>query len=109
MVQWGRRYSFGNPGHYDIDCANFVTWQHTGRKKWTVWAPWDVRLADDNETVVIPAHARLEVTLKPGEMLFVPQAGRLYIGVTCLNYYCILTSRYFKVSFLQVPRRGSAR
>ena len=64
-------HTFGGPDHFDMICTGTLSMQHKGRKKWTLWAPWELI---DSEGTPIPAHARFEVTANPGDVVYYPPA-----------------------------------
>lgn len=64
-------HTFGGPDHFDMICTGTLSMQHKGRKKWTLWAPWELI---DSDGTPIPAHARFEVTANPGDVLYYPPA-----------------------------------
>uniref|UniRef100_A0A7S2XF47 JmjC domain-containing protein n=1 Tax=Lotharella oceanica TaxID=641309 RepID=A0A7S2XF47_9EUKA len=65
MVIWGS-YSFSGPLHYDQSCHGSMSVQHIGRKRWWLWAPWEVE--HDNGTRY-DALTRFTAILNPNEIL----------------------------------------
>lgn len=63
--------TFGHAGHYDMLCVGTFSMQYQGAKKWSVWAPWDVTMADG---APVRAHARYEGAVGAGDLLFYPPA-----------------------------------
>lgn len=63
---------FGTPVHFDMVCEYTLSMQHSGRKKWVLWAPWDVPSADGESSVA--AHTRFEVVADAGDAVLYPPA-----------------------------------
>ena len=72
--------TFGSPGHYDNGCSGSISIQLHGRKLWTLWAPWDVDVRDEDaaETTDEPSDSfiqereRFEAMLEPGDAIVYP-------------------------------------
>jgi hypothetical protein len=71
-IFWSRPAdTFGGPDHFDVICTGTLSMQHRGRKRWTLWAPWELADADGGR---IPAHTRFEVVVGAGDVLYYPPA-----------------------------------
>ena len=71
-IFWSRPAdTFGGPDHFDVICTGTLSMQHRGRKRWTLWAPWELTDADGGR---IPAHTRFEVVASAGDVLYYPPA-----------------------------------
>ena len=65
------RDAFGGPMHFDMICTGTLSMQHRGHKRWSLWAPWELRDADGAR---VPAHQRYEAVARPGDVVYYPPA-----------------------------------
>jgi len=62
--------AFGRPTHYDNSCHGTLSLQYRGRKRWRMWAPWELtHRQDEGHTAPYSLH---EATLEEGDVLFLP-------------------------------------
>ena len=85
---------FGGPLHYDMSCAGTISIQYKGVKKWSLWAPWDVR--DD-----VPAHTRYEGIVGSSEFVWFPPAW--YHGTEVLSERSLTAAHFVQ----DVPNFGA--
>lgn len=62
---------FGGTGHFDMLCTGTLSMQHRGRKKWVLWAPWELFDARGRS---IPPHTRFEAVAQRGDVIYYPPA-----------------------------------